>query len=72
MHFTIQRILNLSHTLNLNHNVIISMQHATTPHELYKHYIILIFTETLHNINIYMAQNMYILNRTILFSIKKS
>ena len=43
MYLTIQHILNLSNTLNLNHNAIISKQHVITPHELYTHHTILIY-----------------------------
>ena len=43
MYLTIQQILNLSQTLNLNHNVIIPMQHVIMSHEPYKHHTILTF-----------------------------
>ena len=36
--------LNLSHTSNLNHNIIIPKQHVITPHKSYTHHTILIFT----------------------------
>ena len=44
LYLTIQHMLNLSPTPNLNHNVIIPTQHAITPHQSYKHHTILIFT----------------------------
>ena len=50
MYITIQYILNLSHTLNLNHNGIIQKQHVITRHESYTHHIILIYTWHTHRL----------------------
>ena len=44
MYLTIQHILNLSHTPNLNHNVIIPKHHVITPQKSYTHKTILIYT----------------------------
>jgi len=59
MYLTIQRILNLSHTLNLNHNVIILTHYVIKPNESYKHHIVLIFNGTKH---VYNKSNYIIFN----------
>ena len=56
MHIIIQYILNLSHTLNLNHNGITPKQYVITRDESYTHHTILIYTWHTHRLYLWTMQ----------------
>ena len=62
MYPTIKHILYLSHTPNLNHNVIIPKQHIITPHESYTHHTILIYIWHKYKIYLWTMQYTQLLN----------
>jgi len=62
MYITIQYILNLSHTLNLNHNGIIPKQYVITRHKSYTHHTILIYTWYTHRLYLWTMQYTQLLN----------
>ena len=62
MYLIIQHILKLSHTPNLNHNVMIPKQHVITPRETYTHHTILIYTWHKHGLYLWTMKYTQLLN----------